>query len=210
MKTFLSIVVLFICQNLFCQEYHFDYYTVYEFKKNEKEKAINTKEIYYSNSKDTSYVFFVKINNGKMTDCFITDYKNQKTLFFTKSDSSMSDMTSFNFVTILDIDLKECRSIKNFEYQINYGSTKGSKTITIGRFKDKKLIEESFYITKPSTITQQQQYNFGILATPIWCEKFDLKNEEVIYNSYFMNKGRKKNIRNLLEINAISFDLKAS
>jgi hypothetical protein len=179
LKAFLSIVVLFICQNLFCQEYHFDYYTVYEFKKNEKEKAINTKEIYYSNSKDTSYVFFVKINNGRMTDCYITDYKNLKTLFFTKSDSSMSDMTNFNFVKILELDLKECRSIKNFDYQINYGSTKGSKTITIGRFKDKRLIEESFYITKPSPITQQQQYNFGILATPIWCEKFDLKTKKL-------------------------------
>jgi len=206
LKNYFLILFLIICQNVFCQDYHFDYYTVYDYQK--EEKGTTTKEIYYSNTKDISYIFFVKIVDNKITDCYVTDYKNEKLLFFTTND--FSDMANFQFVKSTNYSLEECRNTKNYEYQIDYISDKGTNKINIKKFKKKKLMEESFYFTQPPTITQQQHYNLGILATPIWCEKIKLNNEEIISSSYFMRNGKKEHIRNLLEIKPISFDLKVN
>lgn len=94
-------------------------------------------------------------------------------------------------------------------YAIDY-QNQSSGSIVINRFKSKerkKLVNQYFLETIPSEIVTNQHYNFNPLVNSLWCNKFVLKNREIIKNAYYINKGKKENIRKLDDISKIEFTL---
>lgn len=68
MKKIVLIIILFVCQNAFCQEYHFDVFLEYELKKNKT-------DMFMLNSSNQDYLFYC-YNNGGEFKGEIADHKN--------------------------------------------------------------------------------------------------------------------------------------
>lgn len=197
------------------KKYHFDYLTNYDYKENATDSVITQKEVTYSNSNNNSYNLKLIIKNDTIYSARIHDYLNQMIYVFKSEDyrNNLNNVSLFNAPKFYKVNLEYCKKAKQNPYEVNYQSVENKKVISIKRFKNKrrkKLISESFYYTYPSGISKIQHYNFPTLAKPLWCEKFKLKNEEIIFHSYFMEKGKKKHIRDLKEIKAIDITLNIS
>lgn len=215
MKKYFFLFCLFIGfvfgPKVFSQEkYHFDYYTIYDYKNHELDSSKKI-EMNFSNSTDSDYHLYVKFTNDSVTSSVLIDYKNR--LYFTFPNFSLSDIKSgvmLNQSSSKKINYDDCINTKNNFYDISYALKNGIKTIGIKRFKNSKkktLILELVLETEPTNITKLQHFNIAFLATPIWCQKFILNNEDVITKSYFFEKGKKKHIRDLTEIKKIDFTL---
>jgi hypothetical protein len=220
MKKIVFFIFFILCFNSYSQKmeelnYSFDYFTIYSFKENLSDTLNNTKEIYFSNSKDSSYILFVTTSKDTISRAILTDYKNKRKLFYKDHiyPNKINDIKLFNSATYVKYDLDHCIKAKNSVYTIEYSSIDNKNLIKITRFKNKrrkKIINESFFETTPSEITKNQHYNLGILATSLWCEKFILKNNEIITNSYFIEKGEKKYFRKLLQIEKTDFTINST
>ena len=216
MKSILIAFFSFIMMQSFAQaipeKYNFDYFTVYDYKKSEKETLVSTKELNYSNSKDSSYVLQVRLENNIATKIVLVDFKNLKTYEFeeNKNVTDYSDVGFLKVKTNYDYSLKSCLKKTKTVYAVDY-KNQSSGSIVINLFKNhdrKKVVNECFLETMPSEIATNQHYNFSPLINPLWCNKFVLKNKEVIKSSYFVSKGKKEHIRKLEEISKIEFTVK--
>ena len=201
-------------QNVFSQEkYYFDYYTIYDFKTDESDNAKKT-ELNFSNSTNSDYHLKIKLLNKTVSSVVLSDVKNQLTFTFPNfslanlKSGTLLELSSFN-----KANYDQCKNNKNNYYDIGYATDNDIKTINVKIFKDAKktiLINECFMESKPTNITKLQHIKIAYLTMPLWCKKFSVNNEGVITKSYFLEKGNKKNIRNLIEINKMDFTLSIS
>ena len=194
-------------------EYHFDYYTVYEFKNDENDTSKSVKEIYFSNSKDSTMLLFVVLENEAVKRAFLTDYTNNKVAIFKDklNVTNYTDVRIFNQVATSDISLDYCiKNTKyNYHYEVNYNDSKNN-SFSITKYKNskkKKIVDVFVAETSISKISLFKKYNYGGLFGPLWCKKFTLMNNDIINNSYFLIKGKKKYLRKLLEINTTDFTI---
>lgn len=212
MKTICLIVLIFCNLNAISQEkYHFDYYTIYDYKKDPFDTSAK-KEIYYSNSKDSTFILVIFSEKNSTKSVEIIDFKNQKKIIYKDSTFNVGaeDQEIFKKYYSCKYSLDYCREIKTSKYDIVYSNVENKKIFNIKRFKNNsrnKLINESFFETEPTTITKNQHYNFCRLTMPLWCNKFIIKNNELINYSYFIEKNKKVHIRQLEKIDTINFDL---
>jgi hypothetical protein len=216
MKNSFLVFLCLITFNSFSQEkvlsYHFDYYTIYEYDKSDKDTLNSFKEINYSNSKDTSYILRIRVDKDTNAKFSITDIAHLKVHVFEdkKNVDSYSDLGLFQSALTYDYSLENCIINSKGFYQINYDNQTNG-VISIISFKNakrKKVLNECFLETKPSEITLNQHYNFSPLVAPLWCNKFVLANQEIITNSYYMRNGKKEHIRKLLEISKTDLTIK--
>jgi hypothetical protein len=216
MKKYNTILFFFYCLISFSQEvYNFDYYTEYEFKASMSDSLNTIREITYSNSNNNNYLLKLILKKDTVFSANLIDYSKQKMITYKDAFfiNNINDVNLFKKSILSDYSLEECKNSKKNYYEINYYIQNGKNWFHIIRFKNnkkKKIINESFYETTPSEITKNQQYNFGILATPLWCEKFTLKNNQIITNSYFIEKGEKMYFRNLIKIKKTDFTINIS
>lgn len=211
--------ILFIFQlislNLFAQRtYTFDYYTIYNYKRSLKDSLAAKKEITYSNSKDSSYNLLLVIKSDTIYSAEIRDYLNEKVFIYKDRlhQNNLNDISLFKNVRSYPYNLSRCKQSKRSSfYIVKHYEEKGEKVINIKRLRNKKrkrLINESFYKTFSSPISKNQHYNFPVLASPLWCRKLELKNDEIIRYSYFVEKGDKiLHIRELTKIENVNFVL---
>lgn len=212
-KQFVLLFIIFQIQIVFSQNYHFDYYTLYKFD-NDSLSSKNTQHEYnYSNSKDSTYLLKITKIKDTISYAVLFDYAQEKKFVY-KDEFTGNKLNDINLLAnsrarIYSLDY--CKSQKDGHfYEVSYFLKNDVKNISIKQFenrKKKKLINESFFETIPSEISENQHYNFRILASPLWCQKFLLKNNEVITNSYFIEKGKKMYFRKLLEIEKVNFNL---
>lgn len=194
------------------RKYNFNYFTVYDYKKSKKDTLISTKELNYSNSKDSSYVLQVRLENNIATNIVLVDFKNLKAYEFEENQNvtAYNDISFLKIKTNYEYSLKSCLKKSKTFYAIDY-KNQSSGSIVINLFKNqdrKKVFNECFLETMPSEIATNQHYNFSPLINPLWCEKFFLKNTEIIKSSYFIAKRKKEHIRKLEEISKIEFTVK--
>lgn len=211
---YIFIIALFISFNVFAQkEYQFDYFTTYDYKKNLSDSIITYKDITYSNSKDNSYRLDITIKSDTVYRARLLDYKAEKLYIFKdgRHKNNLNDINLFKSMSSYEYDLNYCKQKKRNQYEIKYYLENGKKIFNIKRFKNKRkklLINESFYQTIPSGITKNQHYNFPVLSTPLWCEKFTIDNDEVISHSYFIEKGNEiMHIRKLSKIEKTDYTI---
>jgi hypothetical protein len=215
MKKIVLIVLLFSKLYVFSQaKYSFDYFTVYEYKKDSLDKNLD-KDIYYSNSKDNNYLLSILMKKDTVFSATLIDYS--KELMFIYKDgtykNNINDIKLFKQCDVKKYNLEYCKNSKKSFYEINYDTIAANKIININRYKNskkKKIINQSFYQTIPTKISDSQHYNFGILFGPLWCNKFTLNNKELIINSYFIEEGKKIHFRKLLSIEKTDFILTVS
>lgn len=215
MKRVFFILLFFLNLIAFCQEsYHFDYFTVYEYKKDSLDNNSN-KDIYYSNSKDKNYLLSIIMKKDTIFSATLIDYSNEL-IFIYKDDfnkNKINDISLFKSYTLNKYSLEYFKKSHNSFYEINYDTIGNKKIICINRFKNskkKKLINQSFLETTPTKISDNQHYNFGILVSPLWCNKFVLNNKELITYSYFIENNKKLHLRKLLSIEKTDFNLNVS
>ena len=114
--------------------YHFDYYTVYEYKKDPLDSNPN-KDIYYSNSKDNSYLFTIIMKKDTIFSAILIDYSNQKMLIYKDElhKNNINDVRLFKSYISKEYNLDYCKNVKNSFYDINYKNIDNKKTIIINR-----------------------------------------------------------------------------
>jgi hypothetical protein len=210
MKRLFLLLLLFLTNNVFSQEkYTFDYYTVYEYKADLNDNK-NEKEINFSNSNDNGYLLTILLKKDTIFSAVLTDYKNSKINIYkdSKHNNTINDVKLFNNVISHSYSLENCLKSKKYSYQVNYTDTIDKKIISIKKInKRKKTVIKSFFEMEPSQIAKNQQYNFPVLATPLWCQKFNLVNEDLIKKSYFVENNKTIHIRTLKEIQKIDLTL---
>lgn len=215
MKKFIVFFLIVFSLNSFSQEkklsYHFDYYSVYEFNKEGKDNLKSIKELYFSNSKDSTFILEVSLENEVVKRAALLDFSNLKITIFKdeRNLNNYNDVRLFNQASTTDYNLDNCRNTSNYFYEINYDSPSVG-FISIVKYKNSKkknIVDEFVVQTKPSEIAKNQHYNFGPFANPLWCWKFALKNKDIIIDSYVLTKGKKKYFRKLLEITKTDFTI---
>ena len=145
----------------------------------------------------------------------LNDYSNEL-IFIYKDDlnkNNINDLSLFKSYSLKKYSLENCKKSHNSFYEINYDTIGNKKIICINRFKNskkKKLINQSFFETTPTKISDNQHYNFGILVSSLWCNKFVLNNKELIKYSYFIENNKKSHLRKLLSIEKTDFNLNVS
>ncbi|WP_281633698.1 hypothetical protein [Flavobacterium luteolum] len=212
-KHFASLFFLILFQNVFSQEYHFDYFTLYKFDKDSLIGNNSQFEYNYSNSKDSTYILKITKIKDTISSAVLVDLARGKNFIY-KDEShknKINDISLLSSSISFTYNTDYCKLKKNgYFYEVLYSLKDNVKNINIKQFKNnrkRELINESFYETAPSEISKNQHFNFRILATPLWCQKFRLKNNEVITSSYFIEKGKKMYFRKLLKIEEIDFSL---
>ena len=215
MKSFLITFFSFMVLHSFAQtvptKYGFDYFTVYDYKKSEKDTLVSTKELNYSNSKDSTYVIQVYLENNIAKKIFLVDFKNLKMYEF-EVNKNITDYSDVSFLKIKNnykYSLDNCLEKSKYFYEVDY-KNQAAGSIVINSFKNqdrKKLVDTFFLETVPSAIANNQQYNFSPLINSLWCNKFKLKNKGIIKSAYFIKKGKKEHIRKLEDIYKIEFTL---
>jgi hypothetical protein len=211
MKKLCFLLVLLFTQIIHSQEkYHFDYYTSYDYQEKENYK-VSYSEITFSNSGDTEYYLSAKIKHDSVFDIRLIDHR-KGILFYFKNFLSKEKYTDslFQVSKSQKVNYDYCLKEKTSFYEVNYNSNLGENTINIKQFRNSKksrLINESFFETKFNEISKNQHYNFPILISPLWCNKFELVNDKIITKSYFIQNNKKLHIRNLKEIQKTDFTL---
>jgi hypothetical protein len=203
MKRLSLLFLLFLTNNAFSQEkYNFDYYTLYEYKADLNDTK-NNKELNFSSSNDNSYLLTILLKKDTIFSAVLIDYKNSKINIYkdSKHNNNINDVKLLSNAASYSYSLEKCLNSKKYSYDINYTDTIDKKIISIKKInKRKKTVSKSFFETEPSNITKSQQYNFPVLATPLWCQKFSLINENLIKKSYFVENNKTIHIRSLKEI----------
>lgn len=217
MKYILIIIFNFIVLNSFAQvdvlKYNFDYFTVYNYKKSENNTLGPIRIVNYSNSKDSSYVLSVFLDNNITKEIHLIDYKNLRQYKFDNNNNfvDLKDLsflkitTNHNYHNILEF----CKKKTKIYYEIDY-QNQSDGSILIKKYKNKnkkKLLFQFFLEIIPSEITQNQHYNFSPLINPLWCNKFTLNNKEIILKSYAVVNNEKVDINQLEKISKIEFSL---
>jgi hypothetical protein len=210
MKRLFLLFLLLLINNAFSQDkYTFDYYTLYEYKADLNDSKKH-KELNFSNSNDNGYLLTVLLKKDTIFSAVLTDYKNSKINIYkdSKHKNTINDVKLFNNVDSYPYSLENCLKAKKYSYEVDYTDTIDKKTISIKIInKRKKLVSKCFFETEPSDITKNQQYNFPVLATPLWCQKFSFANENLIKKSYFVENNKTIHIRTLKEIQKTDFTL---
>lgn len=212
MKSFIIFFLLIFSSNSFSQEkkpsYHFDYYTVYDYKESEKKNSKTSNILAFSNSKDSTYILTLILKKEEVVYATLFDHANSISYIYKLPGflKNYNDVRLFNSASTVSINNEPYINNHKFLYKVEYN--KNSFSIkTYKNNKKQKFVTETFFVTKPSSIVQNQNYNQIMLFAPLWCNKFTLKNKEVIDNSYFIVKGKKKHIRKLLEITKTDFTI---
>jgi hypothetical protein len=211
MKHVCLFLILFIIQNSYSQEkYHFDYFTSYDYHEKEGEKA-SYSEITFSNSADTDYYLSYKMKRDSIFNITLVDHKKGIIFRFKNFLSKeINNDSLFKFSESQKVNYEYCLDSKTSFYDVNYITENGNNSINIKQYKNSrksKLIRESFFETKFNEISKNQHYNFPILTSPLWCNKFRLINDELITKSYFVENKKIRHIRNLKEIQKTDFTL---
>jgi len=199
--------------NVFAQKtYTFDYYTVYEFKTDEKD-SISTKDITIANSKDSSY--FIKISTYTNNTANIILYDlNMKDQY--RFDSGITINENTDFSSLFSNPVPFIYDYKKYKEKAvdKYDAIHQNDTIIVRRYKNrrkKKIVSDYYLIMESNEITKNQLYTSNL----IFAYKFDIskvKTDKIIKESFVIEyddkeKNNKKNIRTLKDIQPIDFTL---
>ena len=154
MEKLLAIVILFICQNVFCQEYEFDTSIQYREKTmmfdNESYLTI------FFNSKNTSYYFITRTWN-KEVNCFLID--NNLNLSHEYIINNINNDTDFEYLLSKKIYPDSC-NVDCSLFEINESNNSKGNALIIGSFyKNKKRKQKS----RCRIEIECKPFNFSIL-----------------------------------------------
>lgn len=192
-------------------KFTFDYYTVYNYKKTDENSANIVKTVTYSNSKDSSYVLTIFIKNNEALGIQLMDYTNNRRYEF-EGNKNFFDLTDLNFLKTKYyryFNLDYYRKKQKRYHEVDY-SNQEKGIVIVNKYKNKKrkkLLLKFIIETTPSEIAQNQHYNFPPLISPMWTNRFTLKNKEVITRAYSEVNGSISSMYQLEEISKIDFTL---
>lgn len=213
MRKIIQIIVLFICVNAFAQKtYTFDYYTAYEFKKNEQD-SIPVKDITIANSKNSNYFIKISTHTNNTANIVFFDLENSENyrFFFEGRINENTDFNSlFTNPTKFNFDLKSLRKKAVDKHDIIYENNE----IIVRRYKNrkkKKIVLDYHFVMESNEITKNQFYTSNL----VFAYKFkinDIKTDKVIRESFVINydknsEKKKEYIRTLTDILPINFTL---
>ncbi len=151
MKKFLAITVLFICQNVFCQAYHFDREVLY--KETSKAYTGETTVTIFFNSTNESYYFVSRSWGNDITAYLVDNTTNSIHNFFTDTSK---DSNQFTYLDSTNFEHNNCEidcSKNTIEEKKNAGTY---SMITCNEYttKKKKRIYSQIEVTvKPTNFT---------------------------------------------------------
>ena len=211
----LMILGFFLISNLVISQtkidnYFFDYVTVYDTYINNPEEKF--KEVTVANSNDSTFVLTFEVRGNNISETKLVDFKNLSWLSFKEVKNAL-DWENFKFLILekkLIYNLDYCLEKKHVFYNIEYSKKPSFNEIHITGFRNKKKtnLKIDFYInTIPTDIVKNQHCSFIPLIAPIRCQKFQLKNSELISESYIIKNNKKTYVRLLNKINSINYTL---
>ena len=126
MKKLITYILILFCVNVFAQKtFTFDYYTVYEFKQNEKD--INPDlEYSFSNSKENNFNLRFRVSGNFIRTIVLTDFDIMiSRVYHPQSDfndiNSLSSLLVNDTVFNLNTNNKECfETLEEFVWDIDY------------------------------------------------------------------------------------------
>ena len=209
MKRFLIIIVLFVCQNVFCQEYYFDYKSTYEYRLHEND-TVFSKIITLGNSATEDYVLRILIENNKIRYESIIDFIKNEDFQIHNISEELEISGNLTIDKGRPLDVINCDNYTN-KYNVEYVKVNGVKVIKITRYKNKKkkkVINECIIYTKPTDITKNQHFSFPQLIFPLRCNKFKLENEDVFSEVNFIEDNKELSFYKLVDFKQIDFSIK--
>jgi hypothetical protein len=157
MTRFIAILLLFFCQVIFCQEYHFDYFIEY---KNQERGGISS---YFINSNESNY--------------FLSRYDNDGTNFEARLYEKNSDLIHFfelkNLSNSVQITYKETQPRKKSNYINNYFI---ETNIEIINDSLKKIFVYAYSNKKKKRFSRKMEVLF---------DNTDVKISKEIFNHFF-------------------------
>lgn len=209
MRKLIIIVLYFFCQNINCQEYHFDYMSTYEYRLHEND-TVSGKFIILGNSTSENYVLRILIENNKIRYESIIDFTKNKDFQIHNISEELDISGSLLVDKGRQLDVIDCDNYTN-KYNVEYENDNGVKVIKITRFKNKKktkIINECIIYTKPTNITKNQHFCFPQLIFPLRCNKFKLQNEDVFSDVNFIENNKELHFYKLTDFKSIDFNIK--
>lgn len=187
--------------------YKFNYYTIYEYKKDSLD--INPLyELTYSNKTDNSYHLMMTFDKNKVLSAIIIDFSNRKRYTYNISDFDVENVKNdiasiFKKATSVSVDLTLCREKKKISnvYTLEYVGD----SLVIKRFKNlkqKKIINECHMQVGESELCENNFWNLQFLMIPLACNKFSIDRiNGIVLNSFYIVDEKKSFLRKLVEIN---------
>lgn len=209
MKGYLIIIGLFVCQNVFCQDYYFDYKSTYEYRLSENDTTFS-KIITLGNSATEDYVLRIIIENNRIQYESIIDFTKNEDFQIHNINEALEINGSFTADKGRPLDVIDCDNYTN-KYNVEYVKVNGVKVIKITRYKNKKkkkVITECIIYTKPTNITKNQHFSFPQLIFPLRCNKFKLENEDLFSEVNFIEDNKELHFYKLIDFRSIDLKIK--
>lgn len=205
MKSLLGFFLFFISCISNSQEkekinYSFDYCSTYSYQEDEADKNQFT-EINFSNSRNTNYHLTFQIEKNGKTSANLYDFENKVVFNFKDADlNSIKENTFLKESSFIKMNFESClKNLSESHYEVQYKDS----IIEIIRYKNsnkKRIISNCILKFEASKIVENQLYNVSFIRNPLWCQKFTIKYDGILKESYFLKKNKKINIRKLIEI----------
>ena len=219
MKSLRAFRFLFLSFFSFSQDketvnYSFDYFSTYSYQEDEADKNQFT-EINFSNSRNTNYHLTFQIEKNGKTSANLYDFENKVVFNFKDADlNSIKENTFLKESNFIKMNFESCiKNVSENYYEVQYKDS----IVEIVRYKNrnkKRIINNCILKFEESKIVENQLYNVSFIRNPLWCQKFTIKYDGILKESYFIKKNKKINIRKLIEIKKsnlnITIDLEKS
>jgi hypothetical protein len=209
LKRSILILFIFVSQNVFCQEYFFDYQSTYEYRTNEND-TVFSKIITLGNSSTEDYVLRILFDNKKITYESIIDFTKNEDLQIHNLNEELEIDGNLTVDSGTPLKVIDCDDYTN-KYNVEYVKVNGVKVIKIMRYKNKKknkVITECIIYTKPTDITKNQHFSFPQLIFPLRCSKFKLENEDVLSEVNFIENNKEVHFYKLIDFKSINLKIK--
>ncbi|NNT71771.1 hypothetical protein HKT18_06015 [Flavobacterium sp. IMCC34852] len=209
MRKILWILLFFIGQNVFSQEYHFDYMSTYEYRQHEND-TLSQKIITLGNSATEDYVLRILIKNNKIWYESIIDFVKKEDFQIHNINEKLEVDNSLVVDKGKALEIIDCENYTN-KYNVEYVTINGVKVIKITRYKNKKkkkVINECIIYTKPTNVTKNQHFSFPRLIFPLRCAKFKLENEDLFSEVNFIEDNKELHFYKLIDFKTIDFKIK--
>lgn len=208
MRKFFAIILLILCHSIYCQEYQFDYMSTYDYRLNEKDKAVE-KFIFLANSKTEDYLLRVLIKNDSIKYSSLIDFSKNMEYQIGNFKLDIESINNIEIVKIKPLKVEHCDDYTN-KYNVEYVNINGVDVIKIKRYKNKrktKLINECVLYTKKSDI-KNQYYSFPPLIFPLHCDKFKLETDKIITEGNFLEDDKEFHFYKLIDIKQVDLKIK--
>jgi hypothetical protein len=208
MRNRLIVLLLILGIDALAQKsFEFDYYTVYEYKKNEEAKD-NCLEYTFSNSQNNTLKLLFGVRDNKFIgDVKLYDYKDKYEYTFELDGQPFEGINSLNSLLKTYQKRNKIFYTKNFAfystaYEIE--QLKDSfviKSFVKKRFKKNPEVSEMVFYTKPSQEIKNQIYNTN-LSYVLNAKHLEFNTDQLITYYYVLDQTtkEKKNIRILKDL----------